>query len=109
MEYDGTYTVAKFNLNDYDYRIDPFSETIIITRKFDAQSWAASILQRYATGYYFADMGAGVVIARSRRELGGSVPHVGVAICNPKDKFCLDVGKAIAICRAEGITIPSKI
>lgn len=103
----GKYVVAKFDASQYECHIDA-SGYLIIEHKFEAETWAARVLKQYAGNYYFCDMGAGVMVARQRRE-GGCAPKVGTAICNPKDKFCLDVGKAIAICRAEGIKIPDEI
>ena len=102
----GKYVVAKFDASQYECHIDA-SGYLIIEHKFEAKTWAARVLQRYVD-YYFHNMGAGVVVARKQR-VDGCPPKVGIAVCNPRDKFCLDVGKAIAICRAEGIKIPKEI
>lgn len=103
----GKYVVAKFDASQYECHLDA-SGYLIIEHKFEAETWAARVLKQYEGNYYFCNMGAGVLAARQRRE-GGCAPKAGMAICNPKDKFCLEVGKAIAICRAEGIKIPDEI
>lgn len=103
----GKYRVAKFHLSEYEYHVE--GNYVIIDHRFDAKTWADSILQKYAPDYYFGKMGAGVVIARRQREHNDCPPKLGIAMCNPKDKFNLNVGKAIAICRAEGIKIPDEI
>lgn len=104
---DGKYRVAKFDLAEYEYHVE--GDYVVIDHRFNAKTWADSILRKYALDYYFNNLGAGVVIARRQRVHNGCPPKLGTAICNPKDKFCLNIGKAIAICRAEGIKIPDEI
>lgn len=104
----GKYVVAKFDASQYECHIDA-SGYLIIEHKFEAETWAARVLKQYKKSYYCEQLGAGVVVAMKKRENDNRPPKIGTAICNPEDEFCLDVGRAIAICRAEGMKIPNEI
>lgn len=76
-------------------------------RKFNKHEWARKILARWdtlATDYYVCRNAKTVVafIACANKK-------PGIAICHPNDEFNETVGKAIALCRLNGVKIPNEI
>lgn len=76
---------------------------------FNAHKWARSILKKYSKDYYWEEISDRRCIAYEQAALIGRMSKFGLAQCHPNDMYDKYVGGAVAICRAEGISLPNEL
>ena len=72
---------------------------------FNKDIWAEDILEDIANERFLYSDSTTICI----KMMGKRKPKIGVARCNPKDKYDANLGKAIAFCRATGRKIPEEV
>lgn len=76
---------------------------------FNAHKWAQSILKKYSANYYWEYIGGHRCIAYEKVAPIGRMSKFGFAQCHPNDMYDECIGGAVAICRAEGISLPNEL
>lgn len=104
---------AGFEAGDkLEVNVEEGGTRIVITRvkeAFDAHKWASSIHKKYSADYYWAEIGGHRCIAYEKVTPIDRITKFGLAQCHPNDMYDEYVGGAVAICRAEGIPLPSEL
>ena len=76
---------------------------------FNARKWAHSIFKKYSNDYYWEEISCNRCIVYERAAPIGRMSKFGFAQCHPNDMYDERIGRAIAICRAEGIPLPNEL
>ena len=104
---------ASFEAGDkLEINVEEGENRIIITKAkptFNARKWARSIFKKYCENYYWAEISCNRCIVYERAAPIGRMSKFGFAQCHPNDKYDERIGRAIAICRAEGIPLPNEL
>lgn len=104
---------TKFQGKEYTMTIDN-NGVITLTPKLAGEkllkkkrSWAHEVLDEYSGCYLFVREGSKVVALQKDSWNDGRFGEVwGMAVCNERDEFDDSIGRALAVCRAEGDDIP---
>lgn len=82
---------------------------VYVKKKFDKLKWAKQILRTYCHNYikFYVCNTAKIVIAFYN--IDNDAKKLSMAICGADDTFDEEIGKAIALCRLEGVKIPKEI
>ena len=80
-----------------------------VKQTFNAHKWARSIHKKYSADYYWTEIGGHRCIAYEKVPPIGKMSKFGLAQCHPNDMYDEYVGGAVAICRAEGISLPNEL
>lgn len=104
---------AGFEVGDrLEINVEEGRARIVITRvkePFNAHKWARSIHKKYSADYYWTEIGGHRCIAYEKVPPIGKMSKFGLAQCHPNDMYDEYVGGAVAICRAEGISLPNEL
>lgn len=104
---------AGFKAGDrLEINVEEGGTRIIITKvkqTFNAHKWARSILKKYVHDYYWEEIDNCRCIAYERVAPIGKMSKFGLAQCHPNDMYDACIGGAVAICRAEGISLPNEL
>lgn len=80
-----------------------------VKQTFNAHKWARNIHKKYSADYYWTEIGGHRCIAYEKVPPIGKMSKFGLAQCHPNDMYDEYVGGAVAICRAEGISLPNEL
>lgn len=104
---------AGFEAGDrLEINVEEGGARIVITRvkeSFNAHKWARSIHKKYSADYYWTEIGGHRCIAYEKVTPIDRMTKFGLAQCHPNDMYDEYVGGAVAICHAEGISLPNEL